>query len=239
MVVFVVVMMPGLTRMAEVLAAEDYHLGVSLGITGPGAAYSKEGLDAIELAVDQINADGGFLGKHLIKLFVADDQNKPDVAANVTKDLILRDGVRCVLGTYASDCAIAIKSICKEHKVLHIAAISNSENITMINFSPYTFSVLPNSYMQANASALGIARMAKRYKWKDYVTIASDYEWGRSTQANFVKLLKDKAPDLSLKKEFWPLESRQKNEMNSLWCASRRFVTHFGTDGYRISGQGC
>jgi len=205
LVIFVaVVLLSGLTTMAEVLAAEDYHLGVALGMTGPGAAYSKDGLDAINLAVEEINANGGFLGNHVIKLFVADDQNKPDVAVNVTKDLIVRDGVRCVLGTYASDCAIAIKSICKEHKVLHIAAISNSENITMINFSPYTFSVVPNSYMQANASAIGIARMAKRYNWKDYVTIASDYEWGRSTQANLVKLLKEKAPDLSLKKEFWP-----------------------------------
>jgi len=161
-------------------------------------------VDAIRLAVEQINAKGGLLGKHLIKLFVADDQSKVDVAANVTRNLILRDGVRCVLGTYASDCAIAMKAICRENKVLHIAAISNSENITMLNFSPYTFSVVPNSYMQANASALGIARLAKRYNWKDYVTIASDYEWGRATQANLVKLLKDKAPDLVLKKEIWP-----------------------------------
>jgi branched-chain amino acid transport system substrate-binding protein len=202
--VVAVVLLSGLAATCKALAAEDYRLGVVLGLTGPGAAYSNEGLDAIKLAVEQINAKGGFLGKHVIKLFVADDQNKPDVAVNVTKDLILRDGVRCVLGTYASDCAIAIKSICKEQKVLHIAAISNSENITMINFSPYTFSVVPNSYMQASASAIGIARMAKRYNWKDYVTIASDYEWGRSTQANLVKLLKEKAPDLSLKKEFWP-----------------------------------
>jgi len=199
-----VVLLSGLAASCEALAAEDYRLGVVLGITGPGAGYSKDGLDAIKLAVEQINGNGGFLGKYMIKTFVADDQSKRDVVGELTKELILRDGVRCVLGTYASDCAIIIKSVCKEHKVLHIAAISNSENITLTNFSPYTFSVAPNSYMQASASAIGIARMAKRYNWKDFVTIGSDYDWGRSTQANLVKLLKEKAPELILKKEFWP-----------------------------------
>lgn len=116
-----VVLLSGLVAACEAVAAEDYRLGVVLGITGPGAGYSKDGLNGIKLAVEQINAKGGFLGKHVIKLFVADDQNKPDVAVNVTKDLILSDGVRCVLGTYASDCAIAIKSICKEHKAYNVA----------------------------------------------------------------------------------------------------------------------
>jgi branched-chain amino acid transport system substrate-binding protein len=51
---------------------------------------------------------------------------------------------------------------------------------------------------------LGVAELAKKKGWKEYVTIASDYEWGRSTQNNTVELLKQMAPDLKLKKEFWP-----------------------------------
>ena len=91
------------------------------------------------------------MGKHPIKLIVKDDQTKPDVGVREVKDLILRDKVRCVLGSYSSAVAVAIKPVCQEYKVLHIAAISNSENITQVNFSPYTFQVVPNTYMQAKA----------------------------------------------------------------------------------------
>ncbi|UCF03517.1 MAG: ABC transporter substrate-binding protein [Deltaproteobacteria bacterium] len=203
-IIFSVALLAGSASLQSALAAEPYHLGVALAITGTGALYCKDGVDAISLAVEEINAQGGFLGKHPIKLFTRDTHTKPDVAVREAKDLILRDKVRAILGTYSSACAVAIKPIAREYKVLHIAAISNSENITKINYSPYTYQVVPNSYMQAKAVVLGVAELAKRKGWKEYVTIASDYEWGRSTQQNTVSLLKQMAPELKLKKEFWP-----------------------------------
>ena len=203
-VVCALVLLGGFFHIDRTQAAETYNLGVDLAITGTGALYSKDGIDAIKLAVKEINGNGGFLGNHPIKLFIRDSHTKPDVAVREAKDLILRDKVRTILGTYSSACAVAIKPVAKEYKVLHIAAISNSEDITKVHFSPYTFSVVPNSYMQAKAVVLGVASLAKKKGWKNYVTIASDYEWGRSTQNNTVALLKQIAPDLKLKKEFWP-----------------------------------
>jgi branched-chain amino acid transport system substrate-binding protein len=203
-VVFSIISLFGFISGENIQAAESYHLGVALAITGTGALYCKDGVDAIKLAVDEINKKGGFLGKHPVKVFVRDTQTKPDVGIRETKDLILRDKVRCVLGTYSSAVAVAIKPVCQEYKVLHIPAISNSENITKVNFSPYTYQVVPNSYMQAKAVVIGVAELAKKKGWKEYVTIASDYEWGRSTQGNTVQGLKELAPGLKLKKEFWP-----------------------------------
>jgi len=189
---------------ATATAAESYHLGVAQGMTGTGALYSTDGVDAINLAVEEINAQGGLLGKHPIKVLVRDTQTKPDVGVRVARDLILGEKVQAIIGSYSSAVAVAIKPICMEHKVLHIPAISNSENITKLNFSPYTFQVVPNSYMQAKAVVLGVAELARKKGWKEFVTIASDYEWGRDTQKNTVELLKQFAPQLSLKKEFWP-----------------------------------
>ena len=203
-IVCVLMLMGGFTFAGAGLAAEPYNLGVNLAITGTGALYCKDGVDAIKLAVEEVNAQGGFLGKHPVELFIRDTQTKPDIAVREAKDVILRDKVRAILGTYSSACAVAIKPICQEYKVLHIPAISNSENITMENFSPYTYQVVPNSYMQAKAVVLGVAELAKKKGWKSYITIASDYEWGRSTQQNTVALLKQYAPELTLKKEFWP-----------------------------------
>ena len=203
-IVCTLMLLGGFTIAGTSLAAEPYNLGVNLAITGTGALYCKDGVDAIKLAVEEINAKGGFLGKHSVELFIRDTHTKPDVAVREAKDLILRDKVRTILGTYSSACAVAIKPIAQEYKVLHIPAISNSENITKVNFSPYTYQVVPNSYMQAKAVVLGVAELAKKKGWKNYMTIASDYEWGRSTQNNTVALLKQLAPDLKLQKEFWP-----------------------------------
>jgi branched-chain amino acid transport system substrate-binding protein len=183
---------------------ESYHLGVALPLTGTGAFYSKDGINAIQLAAEEINARGGLLGKYPVKLFFRDTRTNPDAAVREATAMIVHNKVRCILGTYSSACAIAVKPIAREHRILHIAAISNSENITMSDFSPYTFLMVPNSYMQANAVAMSVARLANEKGWKNYVTIASDYEWGRSTQENFVNLLKKAAPDLILKKKFWP-----------------------------------
>jgi branched-chain amino acid transport system substrate-binding protein len=225
-IVFSLVLLGGLASVDNILAAEPYHLGVDLAITGTGALYCKDGVDAVKLAVEEINAQGGFLGKHPIKLFIRDTHTKPDVAVREAKDLILRDKVRCVLGTYSSACAVAIKPVCQEYKVLHIPAVSNSENITKINFSPYTYQVVPNSYMQAKAVVLGVAELAKKKGWNEYVTIASDYEWGRSTQQNTVNLLKQVAPNVKLKKEFWPRlgETQFTSYITAIMAAKPDFV---------------
>ncbi len=192
------------TKSAMADSNQTYNLGVELGLTGAGALYSGDGLAAIKLASEEINRQGGFLGRYPIKLSTRDTHTKPPAAVQEAKDLILREKVRCILGTYSSACAVAIKPIAQEHKVLHIAAISNSENISKVHFSPYTYEVGPNSYMQAKAVVLGIAKLAKKKGWKKYITIASDYEWGRSTQNNTVALLKEYAPELKLEKEYWP-----------------------------------
>lgn len=191
--------LPGLA-----LAEEPYRLGVALGLTGPGKPYSQDALRGIELAVEEVNADGGLLGKHRIELVVGNTQTLPDVAVKVVEDLIQNDRVRAVIGTYSSAAALAIKPICRSNEVLHIATVSNSEDITKIDFSPYTFSVVPNTYMMARASVIGTAKLAQQNGWADYVTIASDYAWGRSNQEIQIELLKTLAPELTLRETYWP-----------------------------------
>ena len=71
-IVCTLMLLGGFTIAGTSLAAEPYHLGVNLAITGTGALYCKDGVDAIKLAVEEINAQGGFLGKHPIELFIRD-----------------------------------------------------------------------------------------------------------------------------------------------------------------------
>lgn len=194
----------GLWSPRGAFAAEAYNLGVALGLTGTGAPYSREAANAIRMAVDEINRDGGFLGQHPIELFTENTRTEPAVAESVVTRLIERDKVRAIIGTYSSATALAIKPICRANGVLQIATISNSEDITRLDPSPYTFSVVPNTYMISKAVAIGVAKLAKEKGWNTYATIASDYAWGRSSQEVQVAMLKALAPDLQLIEEYWP-----------------------------------
>jgi len=108
------------------------------------------------------------------------------VGVREVKDLILRDKVRCVLGSYSSAVAVASNRSARNIKS-SISPPSATRKISpRLIFSPYTFQVVPNSYMQAKAVVLGVAQLAKKKGWKEYVTIASDYEWGRSTQESTI-----------------------------------------------------
>ncbi len=184
--------------------AHVYPLGVALGLSGTGTPYSEEAVAAIEIAVNEINAQGGLLGRHPIRLFIRDTRTDPKIAQEIVTALIKKNRVRCIIGTYSSACAIAIKPLCQQSKVLHIATISNSENITKTDFSPYTFSMVPNTYMMAKGLVIGISKLAGEKGWQKYATIASDYAWGRSSQEVQVALLNQYAPDLELVGEYWP-----------------------------------
>jgi branched-chain amino acid transport system substrate-binding protein len=199
-----VLVLAGVGAGRPAIAAGPYRLGVALGLTGAGAPYSRDALDGIRLAVEEINAEGGFLGEHPIELFVENTRTMPQVAETVVTKLIQSDKVQAVIGTYSSATALAIKPICRENKVLHIATISNSEDITKLDPSPYTFSVVPNTYMISKAVAMGVAKLAQESGWKTYATIASDYAWGRSSQQVQVASLATLAPELKLVDELWP-----------------------------------
>lgn len=194
----------GLVSSSWLLAGEPYHLGVALGLSGTGAPYSRESVEGIELAVNEINAEGGFLDEHPIKLFIRDTQTKPKIAEKVVNELIQQHKVKAIIGTYSSDTSLAIKPICREHRVLQIATISNSEDITKLDPSPYTYSVVPNTYMLSNAVVRGVSKLATENGWTKYITIASDYAWGRSNQQVQVDLMQSVAPEIELIGEYWP-----------------------------------
>jgi branched-chain amino acid transport system substrate-binding protein len=198
------IFLTGLIISQNSLAAQPYHLGIAMGLTGTGAPYSNEAVQGVEIAVNEINAHGGFLGKHPIQLHIRDTKTQPDVAEKLANGLIKKDRVSAIIGTYSSATSLAVKPICRQNGVLQIATISNSEDITKIDPSPYTYSVVPNTYMLSKAVAMGVAKLAPQMGWRTYVTIASDYAWGRSSQEIQVELLKQVAPGLKLTGEFWP-----------------------------------
>ena len=193
-----------LLQTAGASADQPYRLGVALGLSGTGAPYCKEAVEGLEIAVNEINSRGGILGRHLIQLYIRDTRTHPETARKVVSQLVDKDRIHALIGTYSSACALAVKPILRSGRVLHIAPISNSEDITKIDPSPYTFSVVPNTYMMSKAVVVGITRLAQEKGWSKYVTIASDYAWGRSSQQIQVDLIRETAPQIALLASYWP-----------------------------------
>jgi branched-chain amino acid transport system substrate-binding protein len=190
-------------RFVNAGAAEPYRIGVCLPTTGSGANYSERPIKGLPLIAAEINKRGGLLGKHPIELYFRDTQTKPDVGAREARSLILNEKVQTIIGTWSSAVAMAIQEIIHEHKVLHLAATSNSSKIVNENYTPYSFMFGPNSRMQSGATVVAVLDMIKSKGWKTYVTLGLDYEWGRDAQNVFVGKLTKESPETKLTKEFW------------------------------------
>ena len=184
-------------------AGEPYRIGVCLPTTGSGANYSERPIKGLPLIAAEINKRGGLLGKHPIELHFRDTQTKPDVGAREARSLILNEKVQTIIGTWSSAVAMAIQEIIHEHKVLHLAATSNSSKIVNENYTPYSFQFGPNSRMQSGATVVAVLKMIKSEGWKTYVTLGLDYEWGRDAQRVFVDKMTKESPETKLTKVFW------------------------------------
>lgn len=163
--------------------ADVVKIGLNYPKTGP---YSAEGLDqwrATELAVEEINAAGGILGKK-IEIVWRDSESKPAVTtANVT-ELIDKEGVKMVFGGSSSAVAIAAAKICQEKGVPFFGTLTYSNETTCEDGHRHTFRECYNAWMGAKAIA---SYLQKNFSGKKYFYITADYTWGWTTEASVRK----------------------------------------------------
>lgn len=190
-------------RWASAQASTPYRIGLLLPATGAGANYMAECIRGMPVLAAEINSRGGLLGKHPIEIIYRDDQTKPDVGAREARQLILNEKVNAIFGVYSSAVALAVQEIIHEHKTLHFAATSNSSSITTENHTPYTYQWCPDSDMQSGAVVVAVSRLVKDRKWKKFVSIGQDYEWGRQTHMGFTTGLAKVAPEATEAKQLW------------------------------------
>jgi branched-chain amino acid transport system substrate-binding protein len=180
-------------------AEQTYKIGVLQPYTGVYAMLGEEAYTACQVAAQQINASGGLLGR---KIELVKKDTKADVATAVreAKDMVLRDNVEAIIGVTSSGALLGVIEVTKEHKIIHISSISNTELATLERIHPYYFQVVPNSYMESEA----IAQYLSGVDFKNWVSIASDYEWGHGTISRLKAVLAKMKPQVKHIAEFWP-----------------------------------
>jgi len=110
-------------------AANTIKVGEYASLHGSEAAFGQSSHKATVLAIDQINAAGGVLGKK-IDLISEDDQSQPGQSATIVKKLITRDHVVAVLGEVASGRSLEAAPICQENKIPMISPASTNPKVT-------------------------------------------------------------------------------------------------------------
>ena len=148
----------------------------------------KKGMD---LAIEQINAAGGVNGKKL-ELISRDDNANPGDAVRVAEELISREKVDVLTGTFLSNIGLAITDFANQKKFFFLAAEPLTDKITWQNGNPYTFRLRPSTYMQV-AMLVPEAAALKKKRW---AIIYPNYEYGQSAAATFKALLKKAQPDV-------------------------------------------
>jgi len=145
----------------------------------------------MELALEQANAAGGVFGRK-IEIVSRDDNGNPGDAVRVAEELLSRENVQFLMGTFASHVGLAVADFARQKKVLFIAAEPLTDKITWQNGNRYTFRLRASTYMQ---TAMLIPE-AVRVKKKRWAIVYPNYEYGQSATAAFKALLKKAQPDV-------------------------------------------
>ncbi|HXQ53843.1 MAG TPA: ABC transporter substrate-binding protein [Stellaceae bacterium] len=158
-------------------AETPLKIGMVDPLTGVYAAVAQNEVTGAKLAVEQINAKGGILGRP-IELLVEDSANDVGTGVQKARKLIERDEVTFVIGDVNSGIAQAIAQVTNEKKVLHIVSGGHTDTITGIDCKWNVYRVCNTTRMEANAVAnLLFTKYGKKWHF-----ITPDYAFGHTLQ---------------------------------------------------------
>ena len=148
------------------------------------AAFSVPYRNGWQLALDEINAAGGVLGEQL-EIISRDDGAATGDAVRVAEELVTRDKVAFIFGTFLSNVGLAVGDYANQAKVLFIGAEPLTDALTMAKGNRYTYRVRPGTYMQTGMLVDAVKDKAPM-KW---AVVAPNYEYGQAAVTAFKELM--------------------------------------------------
>lgn len=165
-------------------AAQDViKIGVNQPLTGAVAASGTYVVDGAKIAADQINAEGGVLGKQ-IKLLIEDSKSNPTAAVQAAQKLIVADKVPVMMGAWSSTYTLAIMPLLAQYHVPMLVETSSSAKITRSG-NPWIFRIAPDSEMQASA----FEKYIDSFHIKTAAFLVVNNDWGLGNYKAFADVL--------------------------------------------------
>ncbi|MBN1277846.1 MAG: ABC transporter substrate-binding protein [Deltaproteobacteria bacterium] len=179
-------------------AAKPIKIGLVDCYSGGATTFTYDVRDAFKMAMDNVNAKGGILGRQ-VEITTRDTKFKVDIGVNVTKELVMREGVDILVGTINSSVALAISEIVKDAKIPFFSTFSKSDKITGEKGQRYVFGITENTAMVGKAAARGLAEKPYIKYW----IAGDDYEYGHALGDGVWTNLKKFKPDVKLIGQSW------------------------------------
>ncbi len=160
------------------------HLTPMTGFLGALGNYAVMG---IQLAAEQINADGGLLGRPLEIL--SEDSVNPQVASSKAQRMIERDQVMALMGEISSASALAISQVAARNQTLFLNTGARSDTLRGKDCNRYTFHIDIPVTVMVNAAGEALARDGL-ISDKKIFALTADYLFGHDLSAAVRKFVK-------------------------------------------------
>jgi branched-chain amino acid transport system substrate-binding protein len=166
--------------------ADTIRIGGVGPLSAPGAVVGGIAMQfAMNLAVQDINAQGGVLGKPL-ELIFADTEGLPERGSAVTERLITENNVVAITGEYHSAVGLAELEVCHEYRVPCLFSETWSDQITASGY-PEVFRIAPASSMNSRATAEWFAHQGVEH----VVSIVENTDYGTGQNENDQSLFQE------------------------------------------------
>ncbi len=163
------------------------------------AAFTVPYRNGWQLALNEINAKGGVLGRK-IEIVSREDGATTGDATRVADELVSREGVSLLFGSFLSNVGVAMADFANQKKIVYIAAEPLTDAITMAQGNRYTFRIRPNNTMQVGM----LVDQAKASGAKRWAIVAPNYEYGQSAAQAFKRLIQERVPGAEIVVEQYP-----------------------------------
>ncbi len=167
-----VVASPSIIRAQSADVIRFGHLTPRTGFLGPLGEFAVQ---AVDLAVEEVNAAGGIMGRKLEIL--KEDSVNPQTASTKAERMVERDKVACLLGEISSASCLTIAQVAQRTKTLFVNTGGNSDALRGANCNRYMFHIESQNsmYVKTCGRSLMAQGLVKGKKW---FSLTADYAFG-------------------------------------------------------------
>jgi branched-chain amino acid transport system substrate-binding protein len=185
--------------------ADPIKVGFVSIFSGRVAALGETGFKGAQMAANEVNAQGGVLGRK-IELLKRDSAGKIEEAVRIARDYVVKEKVNFLMDHSSSRESFAVKEVSRDLKILTVVTASETTATTADPkiWTKYSFRASRCGIHDAVGAGLYMAELSKKLGIKKWGSVSPDYEYGRDSTETAFWALKQFNPDVKVVSQTWP-----------------------------------